>query len=361
MTAKKNATPSTPQDWRVLLAAFGLCLTLYIVSPVLAPFLTALLFAYLFEPMIDKLQMLGMSRVPTILFVLLLFVLTVVVSVLVLIPLLEQQFVLFMQSIPGMVEWFLQKVVPWLQHSLGLDVTQLDPDKLKQTVLEHWQQASAIAKNVFSVVTQSGMKIFYWIAHLVLIPVLMFYLLRDWHGMLNAGRKLLPKRYAPTVLRLFKECDDVLGAFIRGQLLVMLVLAIVYAVGLSIIGLKMGILIGFVSGLLSIIPYLGFAAGLVVSVLVALVQYADLFHVLMVVTVFGIGHVLEGMVLAPMLVGDRIGLHPVMVIFAILTGGELFGFVGALLALPTAAVMMVVLRHAYERYQQSDWYNGGTI
>lgn len=169
-------------------------------------------------------------------------------------------------------------------------------------------------------------------------------------------REMLPRAMEPTVVRLAGECDEVLGAFLRGQLMVMLALGAVYSTGLWLIGLDVALIIGMAAGLLSFVPYLGFAIGLLAASIAAIVQYQDIMHFLMVLAVFGVGQMLEGMVLTPWLVGDRIGLHPVAVIFAVMAGGQLFGFFGILLALPVAAVVMVLLRHAHGRYLQSRLY-----
>jgi predicted PurR-regulated permease PerM len=186
--------------------------------------------------------------------------------------------------------------------------------------------------------------------------VVTFYLLRDWDLMVERVHRMVPRRIEPTVARLAREVDQVLGAFVRGQLTVMLALGLIYGVGLTVIGLSVGPLIGMIAGLLSFVPYLGFIIGLGASLIAALVQHGDWLHVLLVLVVFAVGQVMEGYVLVPRLVGGKIGLHPVAVIFAVLAGGHLFGFLGVLLALPAAAAIMVLLRYAHERYQSSGLY-----
>jgi predicted PurR-regulated permease PerM len=189
-----------------------------------------------------------------------------------------------------------------------------------------------------------------------MIPVVAFYLLRDWDIMVERIHALVPRSIEPVVARLAHESDDVLGAFLRGQLSVMVALGIFYGVGLWAIGLSVGPLIGMVAGLISFVPYLGAITGVVMAVTAAVVQYQDWMHVGLVAGVFVIGQSLEGYVLVPRLVGEKIGLHPVAVIFAVLAGGELFGFLGVLLALPVASVVMVLLRYAHERYTASELY-----
>jgi predicted PurR-regulated permease PerM len=205
-------------------------------------------------------------------------------------------------------------------------------------------------------VLHSGFALIEWVAHLVLIPVVTFYLLRDWDKVVKGVRELLPRSSEPTIVKLATECDDVLSAFFRGQLLVMLSLATIYSIGLSLVGLQVGLMIGLIAGLLSLVPYLGFIVGIVTASIVAYVQFGTLSSLFLVWLVFMVGQVIESTFLTPNLVGNRIGLHPVAVIFSVLAGGTLFGFFGVLLALPVAAVIMVLLRFFYQRYCNSRLY-----
>jgi predicted PurR-regulated permease PerM len=221
---------------------------------------------------------------------------------------------------------------------------------------QYWQQAGSAAATVFGGLSRSGMAVLEFIANLTLIPVVTFYLLRDWDGMVARIRELLPRAIEPTVVRLANESDAVLGSFLRGQVSVMLALGAIYTLGLSLIGIDLALLIGMIAGLVSFVPYLGVIVGFGAGLIAALVQHGDLLHVLLVAGVFGFGQIIEGFVLTPWLVGDKIGMHPVAVIFAIMAGGQLFGFLGVLLALPVAAVIMVVLRWLHERYTESSLY-----
>jgi len=209
---------------------------------------------------------------------------------------------------------------------------------------------------VLDKVSRSGVGVVLWMTNLVLIPVVAFYLLRDWHRLVGTIDRMLPRSIEPTIAHLAHESDKVLGAFVRGQLLVMLALGIFYGAGLSLVGLSVGLLIGIVAGLLSFVPYLGFIVGFGAAIIAVLVQYGDWSHVLMICGVFAVGQLLEGYVLVPRLVGGKIGLHPVAVIFAVLAGGYLFGFLGVLLALPAASVIVVLLRYLLERYRLSELY-----
>jgi predicted PurR-regulated permease PerM len=211
---------------------------------------------------------------------------------------------------------------------------------------------------VLAYATRSGIALIGVGVAVVLVPVVTFYLLRDWDKLVAHVDELLPREAQPTIRRLARETDSVLGAFVRGQLLVMVGLAVYYAVALRLVGLEVGPLIGMIAGLVSFVPYLGFIIGILASIVAALVQFHDGYHVVLVLVVFGIGNLLESYVLVPKLVGDRIGLHPVAVIFAVLAFGELFGFIGILLALPMASIAVVLLRFLRERYEASALYAG---
>jgi predicted PurR-regulated permease PerM len=204
----------------------------------------------------------------------------------------------------------------------------------------------------------SSTVIFTWLAHLVLSPLATFYLLRDWDELVARIQELLPRRIVFPVTVLARESDAVIGAFLRGQLIVMAVLGVFYSVGLAFIGLEYPLLIGMLAGLVSFVPYLGLITGILVASIAAVLEFHSILSIIPVLIVFGLGQVLSDFVLTPRLIGDRIGLHPVTVLFAVLAGGQLFGFFGILLALPVAAVIMVLLRRAREEYLNSSYYQG---
>ena len=209
--------------------------------------------------------------------------------------------------------------------------------------------------------SRSGLALFAIIANIALVPVLTFYFLRDWDMLVGRVRALLPRPMLPTATRLAVESNEVLGGFIRGQVSVMVALGAIYAIGLWLVGLDLGLLIGFIAGLVAFVPYLGAFVGVSSAVIATLVQHGDPAHLALVLAVFAVGQALESFVLTPWLVGDRIGLHPVAVIFAIMAGGQLFGFLGVLLALPVAALAMVLLRYGHERYTSSDLYGAEVV
>ncbi len=342
----------------LLLAGLGLFgWLIYLLQPVLMPFLISILLAYLGDPLVDRLQARGLSRTWGVAAVFALFALCLLALLLVLLPLLGRQLMRLYELAPQALDWLQQQALPWLQAEFGLSADFWQLDRLKVLFAEHLGQTTDIARLLLARVTSSGLALLAWIGNLLLIPVVGFYLLRDWDLMLARLRTLLPRRREGLVVLLAGECHEVLGAFLRGQLLVMLALALVYSAGLMLLGLELGLLIGLLAGLASIVPYMGFAVGIVAALLAALFQFGpDWYPLLGVLAVFTVGQLLEGMWLTPLLVGDRIGLHPVAVIFAILAGGQLFGFTGVLLALPVAAVIMVLLRHVHDFYKLSALY-----
>ncbi|CAN5419001.1 AI-2E family transporter [soil metagenome] len=330
---------------------------IFCLRHVLSPFLVAAFLAYVSNPLVLRLMRLRLPRTLAVSLVFLLLIFIILLLILLLVPLLEQQINLFITNLPRMFAWLQQTALPWLSKHFGLKELQ-NFDDIKDLLATHWQQAGNVAGMVLKTVSNSSQVVFVVILYLILIPVVTFYLLRDWPKFVQSIKRLLPRNVAPLALELLQQCDQVLGAFFRGQLLVMLVLGMWYFIGLKIIGLDLALLIGVIAGLISIVPYLGFAIGLIVALIAAAVQFQDGMHVLYVLGVFLVGQIAEGMILAPLLVGDRIGLHPVAVIFAILAGGELFGFTGVLLALPAAAVIRVVLHHVHGRYLTSKLYKG---
>ena len=349
-------TPEASRRWQGAGVVAAIGVVLWLLSPVLMPFAVAAGFAYLGDPIADRLERLRLSRTLAVSVVFACMLLIVTGALLLLIPLLQQQFRNLIDNVPHYVDWVRRTAMPWLQVHLHLNTDTFDSQRLVDTLKQHIGSVGGMAATVLGQVSRSGFGLIAWLANLVLIPVVTFYLLRDWDLMVARIDAMLPRRQAPVIRRLARETNQVLGAFVRGQLLVMLGLGVIYGTGLTAIGLSVGPLIGMIAGLLSFVPYLGFIIGLAASLIAVLVQYGDWLHLGLVLVVFAIGQLMEGYVLVPRLVGNKIGLHPVAVIFAVLAGGQLFGFLGVLLALPAAAVIMVVLRYVYERYQVSDLY-----
>lgn len=345
--------------WFWLGAVLLLCAFVYLLHPILTPFLIAILLAYMGDPLVDRLEKFKLSRTLSVVLVFGFFTLIVIVLLTVLVPMLAKQLVSLYQLAPQMLDWLQQKALPWVQSHVGLSDGFWKFDKIKAAISEHMGQTGDIVGVILSQATTSTLALIGWLTNLVLIPVVGFYLLRDWDVMMAKIRSLLPRHRESQVVELAGECHEVLGAFIRGQLLVMVALGVIYAAGLMLVGLELGLLIGMVAGLAAIVPYMGFIIGIGAAMVAGLFQFGlDPTHLIGIAAVFMVGQMLEGMVLTPLLVGDRIGLHPVAVIFAILAGGELFGFTGVLLALPVAAVIMVLVRHIHDVYKESDIYGG---
>jgi predicted PurR-regulated permease PerM len=351
---------SDTQKWQLLAALLVLSGLFYWLSPVLTPFAVSALLAYLGDPLVDRLERWRLSRTAAVALVFSAMTLALVGVLIGLVPLLETQISRLIDKLPQVVAWVNTVVLPWLQARTGFSPDQLDPQLVIDALRDHWQKAGGVAATVVSSVSKSGLAIVGFIGTLALVPVVTFYFLRDFDVMVERLRGLLPRALEPSIAQLARESDEVLGAFMRGQVSVMIALGIVYTSGLMLVGLDLAVLIGLLAGLVSFVPYLGIIVGGGAALIAAAVQFQDWFHPGMVLVVFMVGQTLEGFVLTPWLVGDRVGLHPVAVIFAILAGGQLFGFLGVLLALPVAAVLMVVLRHAHQRYLSSALYGAAS-
>jgi predicted PurR-regulated permease PerM len=321
-------------------------------------FMLAGVFAYLGDPLVDRLERLRLGRGLAAAIVFLVMLLVVALALVLLVPLVQRQIARFIAALPAYAAWFTHEAVPWLEQKLNLPASEFDPSTLIVRVREHLGTVGGIAAAALGYATRSGLALIGFGVAVVLVPVVTFYLLRDWDKLVAHVDALLPREAQPTIRQLARETDSVLGAFVRGQLLVMLGLAIYYAITLKLVGLDVGPLIGMIAGLVSFVPYLGFIIGIVASLIAVLVQFHDAYHLILVLVVFGVGNLLESYVLVPKLVGDRIGLHPVAVIFAVLAFGELFGFIGVLLALPMASIAMVLLRFLRDRYEASTLFAG---
>ena len=344
------------QKWLVFAFVPGLGWLIYLLTPVLMPFAFAAMLAYLGDPLTDKLETCRLSRTHAVLVVFSAMTLIFALVLLLLVPLFEYQFDRLLANLPAYVTYLNETVIPWGQRRFHLGIQPVNLSQIINLIKSHWEQAGGIASTVMSSVSHSGGVIVEWLMNLLLIPVVTFYLLRDWDGLIIKIHDLLPRRVAPVISKLAVEADTVLAAFLRGQLYVMLALGCIYSIGLWMVGLDLALLIGMLAGLVSFVPYLGAIVGIVMACIAAFVQFHELIQLLPVAIVFIIGQSLESMLLTPMLVGDKIGLHPVAVMFAVLAGGQLFGFLGILLALPVASIIMVLLRHAHDLYRNSDFY-----
>ncbi len=341
--------------WLVVwLAAFVL---LFLLRPILTPFVSAAILAYMGSPLVEGLVRRRCPRLVAVLMVMLALSAVVLGVLAILLPLLYQQVEAFLGFIPRISDWLQNQALPFLSDRFGV-TWALDAEHLRVFLQNHVSEAKVAAQKLLPSIGQGGRWLLASVANAALIPVVLFYLLRDWPELVAAWRRLIPAPWQARVGALTADIDGVLAEFLRGQLLVMLLMAVFYSVGLWLVGLKFASPVGLLAGGLVFIPYVGMGVGLVLATLAGLLQYGDVMSLWPVWVVFFLGQMLEGMVVTPMVVGDRIGLHPVAVMFALLAFGQWFGFVGVLLALPLAAVLLVGLRHIEAYYLNSHWYHG---
>jgi predicted PurR-regulated permease PerM len=325
------------------------------LGPILTPFLIGGMLAYVGKPAVSWMERKRVPRTVGALLVMLVALVLLLGLLLVLAPLVHNEFSLAAKRLPELAAGLYGQLAPWLNEKFGIQL-QFDLDSIKQLIADNLDSAQAVSLKVLTGLKAGGMMVLGILINLVLIPVVMFYLLRDWSRIVRRLDELTPRRWLAKVRTMAIEIDNVLGEFLRGQLSVMGVLAIYYAVGLTLVGLQFALPIGILTGLLVFIPYVGFGLGLILGVLAALLQWNGWPGFAAVLAVYGIGQLLEGYVLIPWLVGDRIGLHPLVVIFALLAFGQLFGFAGVLLALPVSAALLVGLRHLRAEYHESPLY-----
>jgi len=317
---------------------------LYLLAPILTPFVAGFLLAYLGNPVVNRLERLSLPRVLAVVVVFSVIVLLFLGLLLFLIPQLARQASGFAANAPAYLEWVQQHVLPRLNAWFG-GALPLGTEALRDLVITRWQELGDWLGRFLAHAAHSGARFLTVIVNITVTAVVTFYLLLDWQRVLAGMEQLLPPGLRPRTRTLARETDEVLGSFLRGQLLVMLVLALVYTLGLWWLGLDLALPLGLLAGIVSFVPYLGLIVGLLSAGLAAYLQFQDMLVLLGVLGVFLAGQLLESLWLSPRLVGQRIGLHPVAVIFAVLAGGQLFGFFGTLVALPVAAVLKVWLLH----------------
>jgi len=331
-----------------LIAIFFAGWVLYLLAPVLTPFVASALLAYMGDPFADRLQKL---KLPRSLAVVAVFLITFVVLALLLLligPLIAAQVGALFDALPDMMhrierEW-LPKILELINVEGGDDVG------FGPFLARYSEMVGSWSGKVLLGVSKSGGAVVTAVLSLFLIPIITFYMLRDWDLIVAHLGALIPASQRDTVVKLASDSDEVLGAFLRGQILVMMALAFIYSLGLSLVGVKFAVAIGVVAGLISFVPYLGFVFGIALAGMTVALEPEPLWLLVGVVATFSIAQFIEGSFLTPKLVGDRIGLHPVIIIFAVAAGGQLFGFFGILLALPAAAVLSVLVRFAFDRY-----------
>jgi predicted PurR-regulated permease PerM len=335
-----------------------LAVVFWLLAPVLAPFVIAAVLAYVLHPLVLKLEGLAGKRLPRAMAVVLVeavALLALMGLLLLLVPILVREWPLLQQQLPVLLDRVGEFVNPLLAQ-LGLNIS-LDVAELRNHLVTYlsanrgdwWAPLMSSLKLGGSVALAMA-------GYAVLVPVALFYMLYDWTRLVNSVLELVPPSWRERFDRFMHDCDRVLGEYLRGQLLVMLALAVFYTVGLWLFGLDLALPIGVFTGLAVFVPYLGFGLGLVLALLAGLLQFASAQALVMVAVVYGLGQVLESFVLTPRMVGERIGLHPLAVILSLMAFGQVFGFVGVLMALPASAVLLVGLRRLRDQYLQSDLY-----
>lgn len=338
-------------------AGLALLALLYALSPILTPFLLAGILAYICNPVTDRLAGLGLPRTLAVLLVILALAALGAGLVLIILPLLYEEAMLLASRLPEALALANEKLAPWLRQHFGIKL-KFDAASLQKLAAGNWDTVQAILERVYSSLKIGGVALVGLLVNLMLAPVVLFYLLLDWHGMIERLSRIVPRPWHAKINRLTTDIDDVLSQYLRGQILVMAILAAYYSVALWIADIPSALSIGVVTGLLIFIPYLGYATGLILALLVALLQFAGWSPIVAVLIIYGIGQVLESFVLTPFLVGERIGLHPLAVIFALMAFGQLFGFFGVLAALPASAALLVGLREIRVLYLDSRFYRG---
>jgi len=357
MTSETNEHRDRLQTLIWSLLGLGILSLLYLLSPILSPFLLAGILAYICAPLVEWLHEHRTPRVIGVLLVMLLLAATFALLLLILLPLVNQEVQQLLQRLPDAVRILNEQLMPWLNEHFGVQL-KFDPTTFSTLLNENRDSAQLIAQKLFASIRIGGIALFGIIANLLLAPVVMFYLLSDWHPILGRLDNAIPRPWHAKTRQIVDEINAVLAEFLRGQISVMLLLAAYYSTGLWLAGINFALPVGIVTGLLVFIPYLGYASGFILALLVAALQFAGMGPIIGVLLVFGIGQALESFLLTPWLVGKRIGLHPLAVIFALLAFGQLFGFFGVLLALPASAALLVGLREVSRLYLSSRFYRG---
>ncbi|MXS79509.1 Predicted PurR-regulated permease PerM [Nitrosomonas eutropha] len=335
------------------LALIGIISALiYLLSPILTPFLLAAVIAYICNPLVTWLEVRRVPRTLSTVFVMLMAIGIFITMILIMLPLFEKEISRLIERIPSFLDLLSNRLIPWVEGNFDIEL-QIDVEMLKQLLTEHWQSAGGVAARALPTLKSGGLAILGFLINLVLVPVVLFYMLRDWNILIKQVGELIPPTWQKQIFALSRETDDVLAEFMRGEIAVITIMSIYYVTGLWLVGLEFALPIGLLSGVLVFVPYLGTITGLTLATLAALTQFQEWSSVIIIWAVIGSGQLLEGMLITPRLVGERIGLHPVAVIFSLMAFGQLFGFIGILLALPVSAVLLVLLRRLHAHYMEA--------
>jgi predicted PurR-regulated permease PerM len=350
-------TPSQRRNLNWALLAAVAVVLLWLLGPVLTPFVIGAVLAYALHPAVEKLAARRVPRLLAVMLVEIAALVAVAALVLLIVPILSKELPLLNEQLPVLVERINHAVSPWLER-MGIHVS-LDPANLQEFLIKYlsanWDEGIAAALVSARI---GGSIVVTVIGYVILVPVVLFYLLVDWPFYVLRAIALVPPRLRPRVASFVHDCDVVLGQYLRGQLLVMLMMAAFYSVGLALFGFELAVPVGVFTGLAIFVPYVGFGIGLMLALLAGALQFTGWYGPVAVFVVYGIGQIVEGMFLTPKMVGQRIGMSALTVIFALFAFGHLFGFVGVLIALPVSALIAVAAARLRASYTQSSLYTG---
>jgi predicted PurR-regulated permease PerM len=331
----------------------------FFVSGILMPFVAGMAVAYFLDPLADKLESIGLSRTIAAVCIIFSFFIAVVLILVLIFPLLKSQFIGFIDKIPLLFLNFSNWVGPFKEAFLA----GFPSDKLGELSNASESYGTHVVQwfgNIIQSIFQGSLVIFNTLSLILVTPIVSFYLLRDWDIIVMKVDGWLPREFAPIIRKIVADIDRTIAGFVRGQGTVCLLLAIFYGLGLTLIGLDFGLILGITTGLISFVPYFGMLIGMISTLVIAISQYGDILPVVLVLIVFGIGQLIESMFLTPKLVGEKVGLHAVWVIFSLMAGGATFGFTGLLLAVPVAATIGVLVRFLLTLYLKSGLYLGSS-
>jgi len=350
-------TPAQRRSLTWFAIALAGLLLLWLLAPVLTPFIVGAVLAYALHPAVERLAARRVPRVLAVALVEVVFIIALLALLLLVVPILSKELPLLREQIPLLADRLNRSVAPWLAQwgvNVSLDIAGIKAFVLKylDANLEDWTGAALNSARI------GGSILLALIGNAILVPVVLFYLLLDWPRLVERTQSFVPPRLRVQVDGFLQECDSMLGQYLRGQLLVMLILAAFYSIGLALFGFDLALPVGVFTGLAIFIPYVGFGLGLLLALLAGVLQFASWYGIVAVAVVFGIGQVVESLYLTPRLVGERIGMNPLMVIFALLAFGHLFGFAGVLIALPLSALLVVAARRLTATYRDSRLYRG---
>lgn len=343
----------------LLIVSLLLLFIFYKMSEILWPFLFAFIFAYLLNPVIERLIKRGIKKSYSIWGVFIGFSIIFLTASFFLFSAIRFEVQMVQSKIPAYVDFFQKEAIPYLEETFHIKLQRTTQEYLKSVIEKLLNLSPGVAESITSLVTQAFFKTFNFLVYLVdilLIPVAAVYFLYDFDRIKRKSLELLPEFYRAPFLGHLQKIDHILSGFIGGELLISLILSILYTIGLSFIGLDLSVVLGFLSGFINIIPYIGVLTGGIISILFAVVKFHDALHPLLVLGLFVTGHILDGYFLGPRMVGQKIGLHPLVVILALLIGGQYFGLLGLLFSVPLAAIFNYILRMGFEAYRNSKFY-----